>query len=492
MGFRSISAFFTLVCGTFTSAAFASTINLNVQYDLTATGSAFNISSGSGFNLFTEVNPVPSFSIQNGDTVIVDFSFLAGQRLRMTGSAGTGSTESLSFTSFPTGTVIGATNTLTFFDTDAAFNSGSSPFSSGSFSNPLITNVNGNFTDSVFEFGGGQMVSIINSGLVSPTTFSFGFMKLFSSGTMDAYEVVTVSEVPEPAVPASLAFGLLGIWITRRRNGLRISLWSRLATLRQGAEMFKNAKLRACVSVIAVLAFTTSANAGTIIGGSGILTTGYVNQLETWLGEGPLALTNIFTKGITGNSSTDWHSAVDNRGRTFSVFEATVNGTSHILGGYNPQSWNSTNAFSYTSADADRTAFIFNLTDSVIQRQCVSTGPATCGLDNFDIGNEQSYNWDAYGPTFGGGHDFRITGALSTGYLYNFSYDIDGGQVGYGWGTNNISGELCTGVGCMTIGNLETFTIAVGETPQVPAPGALALFGFGFLILRIARRKYAV
>lgn len=218
---RILSAISALVCVTISTVAFATTINLNVEYDLTVTGSTYHVGSGSGFNLFAEVNPVPGFSLQNGDTLIVDFSFAAGQRLRMTGSSGAGSTESLSFTSFPTGSVISATNTLTFFDTGGSFNSGSNPFSSVSSSNPLITNVNGNFTDGIFEFGSGRMVSIINSGLASPTTFNYGFMRLFSSGTIDAYEVVTVSEVPEPIVPATLAVGLIGIWSLRRRKSSR-------------------------------------------------------------------------------------------------------------------------------------------------------------------------------------------------------------------------------------------------------------------------------
>jgi hypothetical protein len=157
----------------------------------------------------------------------------------------------------------------------------------------------------------------------------------------------------------------------------------------------------------AIFGLTTgAANAGTIIGGSTLLTTGYVTQLENWLGEGPLALTNIFTKGITGSNSTDWHNAVNNQGRTFSVFEIVDNNQATlVIGGYNPQSWNSSGGYNFTPNDADRTAFIFNLTTGVVQRQCLSAGPINCGYDFADYGRYQTYNYTAYGPTFGGGHD---------------------------------------------------------------------------------------
>ena len=35
-----------------------------------------------------------------------------------------------------------------------------------------------------------------------------------------------------------------------------------------------------------------------IVGGSALLTAGTASQLETWLGEGPLTLTNIFTMTV--------------------------------------------------------------------------------------------------------------------------------------------------------------------------------------------------
>jgi hypothetical protein len=49
-----------------------------------------------------------------------------------------------------------------------------------------------------------------------------------------------------------------------------------------------------------------------------LLTPAYQSQLESWLGEGPLILTNIYTKQA-GDTSFDFHSAVDGQGRTFTL-----------------------------------------------------------------------------------------------------------------------------------------------------------------------------
>ena len=45
-------------------------------------------------------------------------------------------------------------------------------------------------------------------------------------------------------------------------------------------------------------------------------------QLSAWLGEGPLALTAIYTKSA-GDTSHDFHLAADGKGRTFSVMQAS-------------------------------------------------------------------------------------------------------------------------------------------------------------------------
>ena len=222
-----------------------------------------------------------------------------------------------------------------------------------------------------------------------------------------------------------------------------------------------------------------------------------VNQLEAWLGEGPLTLTNLFTKDAsdpTKNDSRDWHAAVDGAGRTFSLWEVvTSNGAggvdNFIFGGYNPQSWSSAGSYNFTTPDAERTAFIFNLTTGTRLDQCKSTDNITCGYDfdssNF-VGRHQTYNNPNYGPTFGGGLDLYVNFNLSRGWNYTHSYGNPAGDAGHGAKSpldNNNSNY-----GWIRVGTLETF----GISPYaVPEPGTLALFGLGLAGIGFARRKKA-
>jgi len=94
----------------------------------------------------------------------------------------------------------------------------------------------------------------------------------------------------------------------------------------------------------AALAMGPQAHAVTITGGIGLLTTAGGTQLETWLGEGSLALTSIFSHQVGDlKTSLDFHTAADGQGRTFAIMEVLgINGgPNEIIGGYNPQSWNS-------------------------------------------------------------------------------------------------------------------------------------------------------
>ena len=142
---------------------------------------------------------------------------------------------------------------------------------------------------------------------------------------------------------------------------------------------------------LAVFVLTPLANAGVIIGGSSMLGGGEVSQLEGWLGEGPLTLTNIFTKGVDGTTGSSFHAAADGQGRTLSVMQVTKNGETSIIGGYNPQSWSSSSSYSFTIPVEERTAFIFNLSTSTIHYQELLTAE----------GQYQTFNYPTYGPTFG-------------------------------------------------------------------------------------------
>jgi hypothetical protein len=84
---------------------------------------------------------------------------------------------------------------------------------------------------------------------------------------------------------------------------------------------------------------SSTAQAGAIVGGSSLLTTSELAQLETYLGEGPLTITRIFEKQPGLAHSANFHAAADGAGRTFTVFEMTDDGVTRLMGGYNPLSW---------------------------------------------------------------------------------------------------------------------------------------------------------
>jgi hypothetical protein len=229
-------------------------------------------------------------------------------------------------------------------------------------------------------------------------------------------------------------------------------------------------------SALAGLSIFAQANAATIVGGSTLLDAAFANQLETWLGEGPIALTNIYAKAA-GDDSLDFHAAVDGKGRTFVVMAATGNygaGPTGIIGGYNPQSWRSSSAWGWTPDDAERTAFIFDLTTTRLFRQNLTSEPV---FGDINAGAYQTYNNASYGPYFGGGADLLVNQTLNLGSSYFYSYS-DAGNV-----TTSIMGP-----GAIYFGAIEVFTIAAAPVPE-PETYAMLLAGLGLLAFAAIRRK---
>ena len=218
---------------------------------------------------------------------------------------------------------------------------------------------------------------------------------------------------------------------------------------------------------------------------SALLNAAFANQLGTWLNEGDLALTRIYsTDGPPANWSA-FHTAADGQGRTFTVAEALVcNYVSNcivsnaLIGGYDPLSWSSIGDYNYATLDSARTAFIFNLTSTTIYTEHLGTSD----------GQYQAKNHVALGPTFGGGFDLLLGDAASSSAAEVYSY-----------GPAQFSGMSIAGANStvsiqyaseFTLGRVEVFTIA--DVAGVPEPSSVALVGVGLLAtLRLRRRSVA-
>lgn len=203
--------------------------------------------------------------------------------------------------------------------------------------------------------------------------------------------------------------------------------------------------------------------------GTSLLSPGYKTQLETWLGEGRLSLTNIYTKAA-GDTSLDFHKASDGKGRTFSVMEATnASGQTWLVGGYNPQSWNSSGSYNMTPDNSQRTAFLFNLSGGVIRRQTLR------GYAIDTVGAYQTYNGAEFGPVFGYGHDLFVSGNLSSGGYSNMYSYID--PIKGGFGESLLDGSQYSKPN-VTYGAMQIFTVSV-----VPEPASYALLLAGLVLL---------
>jgi hypothetical protein len=213
------------------------------------------------------------------------------------------------------------------------------------------------------------------------------------------------------------------------------------------------------------------AAAGDIKGGSSLLDHRGHAQLERWKGAGEFNLTRVYALQ-PGDSSRDFHAAVDGAGPTFTLLQLTnALGESYLVGGYNPQSWSSTDGWHVTERDVDRTAFLFNMTEPAVYRQV----PSSYILPS--QGSRQTLNRAQDGPAFGAGHDLYVNDRLDTAFSYQLTYGDprdEGRSI-----VDRSSGVQLVGVDAM-----ELFTLS-----PVPEAPAVALLAAGLGVLGFAARS---
>lgn len=218
----------------------------------------------------------------------------------------------------------------------------------------------------------------------------------------------------------------------------------------------------------------TIAQAGDIIGGSTLLDDSKHAQLERWLGAGEFNLNNVYTLR-PGDTSVNFHQGADGKGATFAIIEVTnTAGQTFLVGGYNPQSWSSTDGWHETQRDFQRTAFLFNFTTPAVYRQILS---------DFELpsqGLRQTYNDILFGPVFGSGPDLLVNNDLTRALSWQLSYGNPADE-----GISIIDGSL--GGQTVQVNAMEIFAIAA--VPE-PASWAMLLAGAG-VIGAFGRRRRA-
>jgi hypothetical protein len=222
---------------------------------------------------------------------------------------------------------------------------------------------------------------------------------------------------------------------------------------------------------LALAAGGSVALAGDIVGGSALLDDSGHAQLERWQGAGAVNLTTIYSLQ-PGDTARDFHAAVDGRGPTFTLLQLTnAGGDRYLVGGYNPRSWSSTDGWHVTQRDADRSAFLFNMTAPAVYRQLPS---------NYILpsqGARQTLNQADLGPAFGAGNDLFVNDRLDTAFSYQLTYGDPGDQ-----GRSIVDRSL--GIGLVAVDAIELFTVS-----PVPAPASPALLAAGVVVLGVAARR---
>jgi hypothetical protein len=225
----------------------------------------------------------------------------------------------------------------------------------------------------------------------------------------------------------------------------------------------------------AVFALATCSAAAQTMSAPGLLDAGREAQLERWLGAGDQVFTPLFT-GVPGDTSLDFHAAVDGKGPTFTLLQVSNSVGSWLVGGYNPQSWSSTDGYHLTPTDAERTAFLFNLTTPAVYRQVSATYVFP------SQGLRQTYNAPNHGPAFGQGPDLLVNDRLDMALSWQVSYG-DPLDQGKSIIDRSLGGQI------FHIDALQLFVVS--PVPEPIGAGMLAA-GLGLFALLARRRRVRV
>jgi hypothetical protein len=224
-----------------------------------------------------------------------------------------------------------------------------------------------------------------------------------------------------------------------------------------------------------LVVLTVQAKADSLVLGGSLLTQTDADQLATWLGEGPLTFTNIYSQAP--GTADSFHAASDGQGRTFVVGEVIGPDGTQLVGGYDPQSWESCCGYNDVVDASERTAFIFNLSTDLLLRENTS----------YDSSYDYHQTWDeaGYGPAFGAGFDLAFLNS-QPGYPPDYAYALTYGSDETVFGDYNPSQS-----DTFTLVDLEVYTIADGGSSLgTPEPASLLLLGTGLLGMgRLLRKK---
>ncbi|KQQ88872.1 PEP_CTERM-anchored TLD domain-containing protein [Massilia sp. Leaf139] len=195
-------------------------------------------------------------------------------------------------------------------------------------------------------------------------------------------------------------------------------------------------------------------------------------QLERWLGAGDQIFENVYTRQGEVDDSLDFHAAADGRGPTFTLLRVSdPAGRAWLVGGYNPQSWDSDDGWHFTPREFQRTAFLFNYTEPAVYRQV----PGSFELPS--QGSFQTFNAIDQGPTFGAGPDLLVDERLDTALSWRLSYGDPAGE-----GRSIIDGSV--GGRFFAVDAMEIYAVS-----PIPEPVGAAMLAGGLGVLALAARR---